>query len=155
MSADGMADDVIAQLRRRGADGRWLAGVVAHFLAGEPLAEALGAEKPDGAAVRRRLRDDALKALAAHFPGSIAGRVKEVRRAIRRYETTRWRRVDRHRASMPAAYVGTLDQFLFEALAAGCGKVPLGRTRLYEILWPDQALARSLVSGRAEPDNAR
>ena len=147
-----MTNGVIAELLRRGADGRWLAGVVADFLAGKPLAEALGAEKPDYAASMRRMRDTALQVLASGFPGSIAGQVREVRRLVRRYEASRWRSVDRHRSSMPPAYAGTLDQYLYTALS--CGNVPLGRTRLYEILSVDQELAGSLVSGRTEADNA-
>jgi hypothetical protein len=34
---------------------------------------------------------------------------------------------------MPLAYVGTLDEHLYTALAAGCGKVPMSRSHLYEI----------------------
>jgi hypothetical protein len=86
------------------------------------------------AAARRAERDDALRGLAAFYPGLPPSPLAdEVGRLIRRY-WTRWRRTDRHLAAMPEAYRDTPQQFLFAAFAAGAAVVPTGRTKLSRIL---------------------
>jgi|SRR5437899_2323111 hypothetical protein len=85
--------DILDPLRSRGADGHRLAAVVEDFLAGRPLAKAWGAAQPDRAASMRLARDNALRALAAQEPGSIAARVRAVRQLVQRYESSRWWRV--------------------------------------------------------------
>jgi hypothetical protein len=84
---------------------------------------------------RYRERDAALRALAGHFEGSISAKAREVRWAVRRYEATRWRRVDRHRSGeMPPGYRGTLDGSLFVALSAAGGKMPSSQSHIREII---------------------
>jgi hypothetical protein len=143
--------DILDPLRSRGADGHRLAAVVEDFLAGRPLAKAWGAAQPDRAASMRLARDNALRALAAQEPGSIATRVRAVRQLVRRYESSRWWRVDRHRSAIPPDYVGTIDEQLYIAVASGCA-VPMSRTQLHKIL---SVRPGSIVSGRAEAENAR
>jgi hypothetical protein len=87
----------------------------------------------DGRLPRYRERDGRLQAIAGHFEGSISARAREVRREVRKYDTTRWRRTDRFHAAMPPEYVGTLDEHLYTLFAAG-GKIPYSHSHLREII---------------------
>jgi hypothetical protein len=136
---------LVGRLPELGEDGRWLAGALETFL--DPHAVGLSLEQAAGisigaggehwrSAMRRALRDQALRELAHRFFAglSTARQAAAAHRALRRYESTRWRRVDRYRAEMPQAYIGTADECLFMALRHGRGRVPLGDSRLREIL---------------------
>jgi hypothetical protein len=70
---------------------------------------------------RRVLRDEAIRALAQLYPGSVLHKAGEVRSAIARYRAGRWTRVDRFKEDMPPEYVGSTSEFLFAAFHANVG----------------------------------
>jgi hypothetical protein len=130
-----VTSDVLAELRGRGATGHWLANRVEDFLASrKPLGVLLSAPRPLGTAPRHQVRNSALRAIGGYFKGSISARAREVRREVRVYDTTRWRRTDRHlRGIMPPTYVG-IDALLFTAFYAAGGKMPYSHSHLREII---------------------
>lgn len=123
----------IAELAQSGEpipapDAAWLAGVVRTYedLApeGVTLDRVAGLVPGPGGeswwhAERRRMRDDALRALAAQFhaglstPRAAAG----IATQLRAYERA-WR-LDRRRDEMPARYAGTPRALLFTAFKSG------------------------------------
>jgi hypothetical protein len=81
-----------------------------------------------------RIRDEAIREMATFYQGSRWSRCQEVHKALRHYETTAWRLVDRHLEEMPTAYRGTPFAEAFRVLRAGQG-VP-GPRRLHAIINP-------------------
>jgi len=96
-----------------GDDGEWLSQAFGRFL--DPfgcrsLEDSLDLPRNWRAAALRCFRDQALVEIAAYFQTlSRLRQAEEVHRLLRRYAATRWRRIDRSRGAMPAAYIGRVD----------------------------------------------
>ncbi len=120
-----------------GPDGDWLRLYLDPF-ADCALDEAAGlipapGEKHWRTVARRALRDDAIRSLAAYFPGLSGARcAAEISRMLVRYAASRWQ-VDQARPLMPGTYISTPDEFLYAALRAGGGRVP-GVSRIRQVL---------------------
>jgi hypothetical protein len=121
----------------------WLAASLQSYLErrAESLNDAFGLRNARGGVPWRteasmRVRDEALRRLAAHHLGSLstsaqAGRIREL---STRYEASNWR-FDRTREAMPAAYEGTPHEWLWRAFKSGAS-MPLGLRQLRTILGP-------------------
>jgi hypothetical protein len=147
---------VAARLAELGADGAWLAGVLQAYL--DPfgtctLDEAAGVLPAPGAehwrtVARRALRDDAVRQLAALFPGLRRTPVADkIWKMLIGYATTRWR-VDGQRSTMPEGYRGTPRAHLRSALVAGDGRVP-GESTIRRLL----AISSPLFIAKSRDDN--
>lgn len=121
----------------------WLVSSISLFLnhTCKTVDEALGLKSPQGGvpwwreeAIRRR--DDSLRKLAHRFYEGFApsGRAKEIRTLADRYAATSWR-FDRERSDMPANYLDTPKELLWQAFKSGA-TMPIGERQLRNILGP-------------------
>ena len=138
----------IAELCRNGEPlpeplAAWLADGVSSFLDSREatLNEAFGIRNARGGIPWRaeasiRLRDEALRALAAAFLGerSRSAQADRLHQLSLRYAASAWRS-DRERQEMPSHHRGTPQEFLWIAFKSGAA-MPLGTRQLRTILLP-------------------
>jgi hypothetical protein len=138
----------IAELCRNGEPlpeplAAWLADGVSSFLDSREatLNEAFGIRNARGGIPWRaeasiRLRDEALRALAAAFLGELSrsAQADRLHQLSLRYAASAWRS-DRERQEMPSHHRGTPQEFLWIAFKSGAA-MPLGTRQLRTILLP-------------------